>query len=148
MALMSLPREYRRMVHPASVLFCVVLTSGAAQGDAASAEISAQDPHALAVRPSNEVHDRLEVWVDLSVPPLSTLAGEDRETRDALRARITKQQDEVMLQLAPLGAEERGRVAQVRNAIAVRIPASALAQVRAIPGVVKVRVVEHRKRTP
>lgn len=136
------------MVHAASVLFCVFLTSGAAQGDAALPEISAQDPHALAVRPSNQVHDRLEVWVDLSVPPLSTLAGEDRETRDALRARITKQQDEVMLQLASLGAEERGRVVQVRNAIAVRIPSSALAQARAIPGVVKVRVVKHRKRTP
>ncbi|MGH8179184.1 MAG: hypothetical protein ACREV5_23230 [Steroidobacter sp.] len=79
---------------------------------------------------------------------MSTLSGANLEARDALRTRITKQQDEVMSHLAPLGAEELARVVQVRNAIAVRIPSSQLTQARAIPGVVKVRVVKHRKRMP
>jgi hypothetical protein len=92
--------------------------------------------------------DEQEVWIDLSVPPLSTQSEHNREARAALRARIEKQQDEVMSQLAALGAKENARVTEVRNSIAVRIPSSALAEARALPGVVKVRPVKHRQRMP
>jgi hypothetical protein len=92
--------------------------------------------------------DEQEVWIDLSVPPLSTQPEENLEARAALRARIEKQQDEVMSKLAALGAKESARVTEVRNAVAVRIPSSALAEARALPGVVKVRPVKHRQRMP
>jgi hypothetical protein len=82
------------------------------------------------------------------VPPLSTQPAQNREARAALRARIEKQQDDVMSQLAALGAKESARVVEVRNAIAVRIPASAIADARALPGVIKVRAVKHRQRMP
>ncbi len=137
------------MARLATVLFCVLLTPHAVQAvDVASLTIPARASGALPARSSNQLQEELEVWIDLSVPPLSTLSGANLEARDALRTRITKQQDEVMSHLAPLGAEELARVVQVRNAIAVRIPSSQLTQARAIPGVVKVRVVKHRKRMP
>ena len=141
------------MAQLTTVLFCVFLTSCAGQPEdaAASANSSENSAHGAldsVVSPSNQVQDDLEVWIDLSVPSLSTLSRGSREAREALRARIDNQQDEVMAQLASLGAEESARIVQVRNAIAVRIPASALPQAQAIPGVVKVRVVKHRKRTP
>jgi hypothetical protein len=104
-----------------------------------------------AAEPTNQLHgdssqQNVEVWIDLSVPALSSDAAQDRDARAALRARIEDQQDEVLEQLVALGAEELARVAEVRNAVAVRMPASQLAQARALPGVVKVRPVKHRKR--
>jgi hypothetical protein len=80
------------------------------------------------------------------VPSLSTQSAQNREARAALRARIERQQDEVMSQLTALGATESARVIEVRNSIAVRIPSSALTQARTLPGVIKVRAVKHRQR--
>lgn len=96
--------------------------------------------------PDQRQEATLEVWIDLSLPPLGEAKQEDPEARAALRARIAAQQDRVMAQLTSLGAKEIARVAIVRNAIAVRMPAAALAQARAIPGVVNVRAVKHRHR--
>lgn len=90
----------------------------------------------------------VEVWVDLSVPALSSLPRANREQRSVLRARIERQQNEVMRQLAALGAREEARVLEVRNALAVRIPASALQEARALAGVLRVREVTHIKREP
>jgi hypothetical protein len=92
--------------------------------------------------------DEQEVWIDLSVPPLSTQPEQNLDARAALRDRIEKQQNEVMSQLTALGAKETARVHEVRNAIAVRIPASAIPRARTLPGVVKVRAVKHRQRMP
>lgn len=121
-----------------NLLYCVLLTSGTE---------SASEPASTA-RFATQAEEVVEVWVDLSVPPLSTQPAENREARAALRARIEKQQGEVMSQLEALGAKERARVIEVRNAIAVRIPSSTIAQARTLPGVVKVRAVKHRQRTP
>jgi hypothetical protein len=129
-------REHSGMARFTSILFCVLLTS--------STE-SACGPPGDAAAPQGE---EVEVWVDLSVPPLSTEPVENREARAALRARIEKQQDEVMSQLAALGAKESARVTEVRNAIAVRIRPSAIPHARTLPGVVKVRAVKHRQRMP
>jgi hypothetical protein len=95
---------------------------------------------------AESTEQNVEVWIDLSVPALSSQAAQDHDARAALRARIEDQQDEVIAQLVALGAEELSRVAEVRNAVAVRMPAAQLAQARALPGVVKVRPVKHRKR--
>jgi hypothetical protein len=148
MALTALLREHRHMAPFTNLLCCVLITSSAelASDAAASSESPPQSSCAsgsrLATRPSEE----LEVWIDLSVPSLSTQSAQHREARAALRARIERQQDEVMSQLTALGATESARVIEVRNSIAVRIPSSALTQARTLPGVIKVRAVKHRQR--
>ena len=86
----------------------------------------------------------LDVWVDLSLPALASLGRGQTTERGALRAKILNQQAAVMSRLAALGAVETGRVQQLRNALAVRLPASALAEARRIPGVRQVRPVQHR----
>lgn len=89
----------------------------------------------------------VEVWIDLTLPPTASLPRADRDGRAALHRRIVAQQDEVMAQLARLGAVERARVQHARNALAVRIPATALDRARAIPGVRGVQLVRHLQRS-
>jgi hypothetical protein len=88
----------------------------------------------------------IEVWVDLSEPALATLPRDRAEERVALRRRIERQQADVMAQLKALGAVEIARVQQVRNSLAVRLPAGAVPRVREIPGVRSVRPVQNIKR--
>lgn len=83
----------------------------------------------------------VEAWVRLSLPELARVPAAQRS--DALLL-IERQQDEVMRQLVALGAIEQARVHIVRNALAVRIPVSALPQARAIAGVLAVTPVRHR----
>lgn len=148
MALTALLREHRRMARFTNLLCYVLLTSSAelASHAAASSESPPQGSCASTSRPATRAQEELEVWVDLSVPPLSTQSAQNREARAALRARIERQQDEVMSQLTALGATESARVIEVRNSIAVRIPSSALTRARTLPGVIKVRAVKHRQR--
>jgi hypothetical protein len=148
MALAALLREHGHMARFTNLLCCVLITSSAelASHAAASSETPSQSSCASTSRLAARVEEELEVWIDLSVPSLSTQSAQNREARAALRARIEKQQDEVMSQLAALGATETARVMEVRNSIAVRIPPSALTQARALPGVIKVRAVKHRQR--
>lgn len=87
----------------------------------------------------------VDVWLDLSLPPLASLPRDDRLARSALRERIAHQQDAVMAQLGALGASELGRVQQLRNALAVRLPKAVLAEVRRLPAVQRVRVVRDRQ---
>lgn len=89
---------------------------------------------------------RIEVWVDLSLPALSTAAP--GEPRAALKRELEAQQARVMAALRGLGAEEIGRVALLRNALAVRLPAAHLAVVRALPEVSGVRIVRDIERPP
>jgi hypothetical protein len=93
-----------------------------------------------------ETQGEIEVWIDLSLPALSTLAKDQHEARATLRARIEEQQDDVMAQLIALGAKETARILHVRNSLAVRMPASALDEARGIAGVVNVRKVRHMQR--
>lgn len=90
----------------------------------------------------------VEVWIDLSVPELASLPPGQAAEREALRLRIAAQQDQVMDALRALGAVEIGRVQQLRNALAVRLPASQLAAARALAGVRGVRVVRDVERRP
>lgn len=130
---------------------CVCLTAALHSGTViGGSEVSAPGvryrppaPPVGVVRPSDAT---IEVWVDLTLPPLATLPREARDERAALRERIGRQQGEVMAQLAALGAIEEARVQQVRNALAVRLPAEALERARRIPGVRGVHPVTHIKR--
>lgn len=88
----------------------------------------------------------VEVWIVLSEPALATLPRDASRQRTALRTRIIAEQDRVMEQLRPLGAVETGRIQQVENAVAVRLPASALDAARRIDGVTSVRYVSDRNR--
>ena len=83
----------------------------------------------------------VEVWVQLSLPELSSVPAPDRA---AARRRIAEQQDTVMAALRDLGAVEQARVQLVRNALAVTLPRAALKQARAIPGVRAITPVRHR----
>jgi hypothetical protein len=142
-------REHGRMAARfTNLLCCVLLTSSAelASQAAASSESPPQGSCSSTARSAARAEEELEVWIDLRVPSLSTQSAQNRDARAALRARIEKQQDEVMSQLAALGAKETARVIQVRNSIAVRIRSSALTQARALPGVIKVRPVKDRQR--
>jgi hypothetical protein len=73
----------------------------------------------------------VEVWVDLTEP---VAAGDPAQA-----ARVASQQQQMAEALAALGAVELARVRHVRNAIAVRIDPARLPEVRALPGVVRVR---------
>ncbi len=95
---------------------------------------------------ASESSDLVEVWVLLSEPALATLPRDANEQRSALRRRLERQQDDVMAQLAALGAIELARVQQARNAIAVRIPPAAIDSAKRISGVTAVRPVSHRNR--
>lgn len=87
-----------------------------------------------------------EVWIDLSLPALSSAPpGSDAP---ALKRDIETQQDRVMARLRALGAEEIGRVKVLRNALAVRLPAAQLPAARALPEVTGVRVVRDIQRPP
>ncbi|MBC7993312.1 MAG: S8 family serine peptidase [Rhizobacter sp.] len=113
----------------------------------------------------------VEVWVTLSEPSVaaaantlaaSTLVTGDREQtqslrtlrnapqglRDALRSHrssVMSRQNAAASRLSSLGAVELGRVNMAHNAIAVRVDASRLAAIAALPGVIKVRRVVHHE---
>ncbi len=113
----------------------------------------------------------VDVWVTLSDAPVaaaattlanSALAAGDREQaqglkalraapqamRDALRshrAAVMSSQSATSSRLSRLGAVELGRVQMAHNAIAVRVDASQLKAIAALPGVTKVRRVVHHE---
>jgi subtilisin family serine protease len=118
----------------------------------------------------SRVTGSVDVWVTLSEPSvaaaaaqlassqLSGTANEQSQTakalkaapqamRDALRTHrssVLSHQSAAAASLASLGAVELGRVNVAHNAIAVRVDASKLNAIAALPGVVKVRrVVNH-----
>ena len=88
----------------------------------------------------------IEVWLVLSEPALATLPRDATEERSALRARIVAEQNHVMEQARALGGVETGRIQQVENALAIRLPTSALDAVKQIDGVTGVRQVSDRNR--
>lgn len=132
------------ITQPAWVAFalCLMVPAAFGQGDAA-----ASTPRVPAV-PQPTQQDAVEVWVDLSAPAIANLAQASVEQRNRLRQHIGQQQDAVMQQLASLGGVELARVQLVRNALAVRLPRSALAQAREVPGVRSILPVRHVLRDP
>jgi hypothetical protein len=88
----------------------------------------------------------VEVWVVLSEPALAKLPRDANKERNAARQRIQRQQDDVMAQLAALGAVEDARVQHSRNALAVRLPPAAIDRASKIAGVISIRRVTHRNR--
>jgi hypothetical protein len=89
----------------------------------------------------------VEVLVVLSEPALASLPrAATAAERAELRRRIERQQDDIMTQLAALGAVESGRVQAVRNAIAVSLPPAAIERAKKIPGVISVHTISHRNR--
>jgi hypothetical protein len=89
----------------------------------------------------------VEVWVVLSEPALASLPRDaPTNERAELQRRIKRQQDDIMAQLAALGAVESARVQRVRNAIAVRLPPAAIESAKKIQGVISVHAISHRNR--
>lgn len=79
----------------------------------------------------------VDVWLDLSEPPPGLQTGTPASL-DRI-ARLRAQQDGVAAQLPALGAVELARIQHVGNAIAVRIDADRISDLRALPGVKRVR---------
>jgi hypothetical protein len=89
----------------------------------------------------------VEVWIVLSEPALASLPRDaTADERAELLRRIQRQQDDIMKQLAALGAVESARVQRVRNAIAVRLPPAAIDSAKKITGVISVQAISHRNR--
>ena len=105
------------------------------------------DSLALAA-PAGEDEPQVRAWVVLALPELASLPREATAERAALQQRIQTQQDQVMAALRALGAVELGRVQQLRNALAVRLPRAQLAAARRVPGVRSVQPVRDVERGP
>jgi len=77
---------------------------------------------------------------------IKTLREAPQATREALashRKTLLSHQDALQSRLAAVGAKELGRVTMAHNAIAVTVDASKLKEIAAMPGVAKVRRVNH-----
>ena len=94
----------------------------------------------------------IEVWVKLKRPPLAAANGDDARTRGGIltheqrRAHlgsIARDQEEVAAAARAAGGRVLGRVAVAHNAVAVRIDASRLADLAALPAVERIRRVIH-----
>lgn len=110
----------------------------------ASVARSADPPSVPLTREAAE--EFIEVWLVLSEPALATLPRDATEQRSALHARIVAEQNRVMERARALGGVETGRIRQVENALAVRLPTSSLNAVKQIDGVTNVRQVSDRNR--
>lgn len=97
-------------------------------------------------RDTTPASDRVQVWVDLTLPAFSAVPGASASSCGARRRALEAQQTAVAEQLRALGAVELARVQLVRNALAVELPASAVDEVRKLPGVLRVRPLTHRYR--
>lgn len=80
----------------------------------------------------------VDVWVELDDEPMPA-PGAAVSAAAARRDRVQAQQDAIAARLASLGAVELARVQHVGNAIAVRVDVDRLAELRALPGVKRVR---------
>lgn len=89
---------------------------------------------------------RVQVWVDLAMPPLAQVPMPRPSLRNVYHHALQAQQGAVSEQLRTLGATELARVYWVRNAIAAELPASAVDAARQLPGVLRVRPVTHPNR--
>ena len=92
----------------------------------------------------------VEIVVQLSDPPLAVANGEDSHRFGGVMNRgqqmahsrlVREHQDEVLSKILALGGTEIGRVRIAYNAAIVRVDASKLSEVAALPGVVRVDTV-------
>ncbi len=84
----------------------------------------------------------VEVWVDLTLPPLAQV---DAAQRAAHLERIRAQQAQATRAITTLSGEVVASVTHVRNALAVKIDPQLIGQLRTIEGVRRVSAVTHRK---
>lgn len=89
---------------------------------------------------------RAEVWVDLAMPGLAAVPMPRASMRSAYRHALEANQTALSGQLRALGATELARVHLFRSAIAVELPATAVDEVRKLPGVLQVRPITHLHR--
>jgi minor extracellular serine protease Vpr len=94
----------------------------------------------------------IEVWVSLVDPSLGEANGRNAKRSGSLLTRaqqnehsraLTSKQDVLSEQVQRLGGREIARVRKAHNAVAVRIDASQLGAISALPGVVAVRPVRN-----
>jgi hypothetical protein len=129
-------RSKSRVMRPiAALVVALGVASAASPADPSAAPLTQEPAQAL-----------VEIWLVLSEPALATLPPDATEQRSALRARIVAEQNRVMEQARALGGVETGRIQQVENALAVRLPTSSLNAVKQIDGVTSVRQVSGRNR--
>lgn len=81
----------------------------------------------------------IDVWLDLDEPATGLQASSPQT--HARAALVRAQQDGIAARLPALGAVELARVQQVANTMAVRIEVDRLPELKALPGVKRVRPV-------
>ena len=94
--------------------------------------------------------ERVEVWVELSEPPLGSpsSSGNTAAEHKARVLRIAAQHERVIAELRVIGGVERGRVRMLRNAVAVELSRDRIDAARRIPGVQAVRIIRRIEREP
>jgi len=106
-------------------------------------------PPGGAIAPASPTGE-IEVWVTLADASLSEAAGRNgrrtapqlsTDQQRAYARQLDTRQNALLAQIAALGGREIGRVRKAHNAIAVRIDASRLPEIAALPGVRAVRPV-------
>ena len=107
--------------------------------------MASQTPRGAPGRP-----ERVEVWVELSEPPLGSpsSSGNTAADRKARALRIAAQQERAVAALRVIGGVERGRLRVLRNAVAVELSRDRIDAARRIPGVQAVRIIRRIERDP
>jgi minor extracellular serine protease Vpr len=122
-----------------------------------AAQLPRQDVSHLLIPPGGAIAPpaltgETEVWVTLVEPSLAEASGRNAKRAGALLSRsqqrdysrqLESRQDALMAQVGALGGREIARVRKAHNAVAVRIDASRLKEVAALPGVRAVRPVRN-----
>ena len=128
------------------VLGAVVLSPGALADPTAGTPLPDRPLTSTSTHGAAQAPDRVEVWIDLEMPPLSLVPSLTAAQRVDYRREIDAQQTMLIECLRRWGAAERARVQLVRNAVVVEVPESALEEIRRLPGVTNVQRVTHRNR--
>ncbi len=156
----ALRRVLRACIHPSQTTRMIVLgtalsapampstaaTLGATETGHAAPAVAGASSQPSAPTSGGEFSQHREYWLDLSEPALTSIGPDRPAERDALLARIERQQEVVLARVHELGGAETARLKELRNAVAVTLPAQAVPEAARIPGVLRVRPVQHRNR--
>jgi subtilisin family serine protease len=136
---------------PAAIIACIVgllqLPAGAQQPSSQIDVSSLRIPGGAAITAAPPT-GAIDLWINLADPSLGRANGRNAKRRGALLSRaqqgeysrgLTSKQDALIEQVQRLGGREIARVRKAHNAVAVRIDASQIDAISALPGVLAVR---------
>ena len=132
----------------ASPMVGMATSSGIDMVDVSGLELTNAQARPRIDRSQFPISGSVEIVVQLSDPPLALANGEDsrriggvlnRGQQIAHSATVRQRQSDLLMKIIALGGTEIGRVRIAYNAAIVRVDASKLTEIAALPGVVTVR---------